>query len=107
MIEVQHLTKTYGKKGNIFVALKDVSFVIPDGASVAVVGKSGSDKSTLMHAMSGLDRPEKGKVLINGSNLLTMSQKSVDSFRSKTIGFIFQSFLCKLTNRCLTMSVCR
>lgn len=92
MIKVQHLTKTYGKKGNTFVALKNVSCIIPDGASVAVIGKSGSGKSTLMHAMSGLDRPEKGSVMINDHDILTMSQKAVDSFRAKTIGFIFQSF---------------
>ena len=60
MIEVKNVTKTYGKKQNAFQALKDVSFTIPDGASVAILGKSGSGKSTLMHAMSGLDRPERG-----------------------------------------------
>ena len=61
MIEVKHVTKTYGKKQNAFRALDDVNFEIPDGASVAIIGKSGSGKSTLMHAMSGLDRPEQGR----------------------------------------------
>jgi putative ABC transport system ATP-binding protein len=92
MIELKHVTKTYGKKQNAFVALKDVSFTIPDGASVAVVGKSGSGKSTLMHAMSGLDRPETGEVLIDGVDILKLKQKEVDRFRSQKIGFIFQAF---------------
>ena len=65
MIEVKHVTKTYGKKQNAFRALDDVNFEIPDGASVAIIGKSGSGKSTLMHAMSGLDRPEQGEVVID------------------------------------------
>lgn len=92
MIEVKHLTKTYGKKQNAFTALDDVSLTIPDGASVAILGKSGSGKSTLMHAMSGLDRPESGEVLIDGVNILKMKQKAIDRFRAEKIGFIFQSF---------------
>lgn len=92
MIEVKNVTKTYGKKQATFTALDDVSFSIPDGASVAILGKSGSGKSTLMHAMSGLDRPEKGEVLIDGVDILKLKSKDVDRFRSKKIGFIFQSF---------------
>lgn len=92
MIEVKSITKTYGKKQNAFRALDNVSLTIPDGASVAILGKSGSGKSTLMHAMSGLDRPEKGKVIIDGENILTLKPKKVDRFRAEKIGFIFQSF---------------
>lgn len=92
MIEVKNVTKTYGKKQNAFRALSNVSFEIPDGASVAILGKSGSGKSTLMHAMSGLDRPEKGQVIIDGEDILTLKQKAVDRFRAEKIGFIFQSF---------------
>ena len=92
MIEVKSVTKTYGKKQNKFVALDDVSFTIPDGASVAILGKSGSGKSTLMHAMSGLDRPELGEIVVDGVDILKLKQKAVDRFRSEKIGFIFQSF---------------
>lgn len=92
MIEVRNVTKTYGKKQNAFKALDDINFVIPDGASVAIVGKSGSGKSTLMHAMSGLDRPEKGSVIVDGVDILKLKSKAVDSFRSQKIGFIFQAF---------------
>lgn len=92
MIEVKNVTKTYGKKNSTFTALDDVSFTIPSGASVAIVGKSGSGKSTLMHAMSGLDRPEKGQVIIDGTDILKLKHKAVDAFRSEKIGFIFQSF---------------
>lgn len=92
MIEVKGITKTYGKKQNRFVALNDISFVIPDGASVAILGKSGSGKSTLMHAMSGLDRPESGQIIVDGQDILKLKQKAVDVFRARKIGFIFQSF---------------
>ena len=100
MIEVKNVTKTYGKKQGLFTALDDVSFTIPDGASVAIVGKSGSGKSTLMHAMSGLDRPESGQVVIDGVDILKLKNKAVDKFRSEKIGFIFQSFFVQANETC-------
>lgn len=100
MIQIKSITKTYGKKHNIFQALKNVSLEIPDGASVAILGKSGSGKSTLMHAMSGLDRPETGQVLIDGQDILQLKPRDVDSFRSKTIGFIFQAFFVQGNETC-------
>jgi len=92
VIEVKNVTKTYGKKQSVFTALDDVSFEIPDGASVAIVGKSGSGKSTLMHVMSGLDHPDSGQVIIDGVDILALKNKAVDRFRSEKIGFIFQAF---------------
>ncbi|HET6746976.1 MAG TPA: ABC transporter ATP-binding protein [Candidatus Saccharimonadales bacterium] len=100
MIQIKSITKTYGKKQNIFQALSNVSLEIPDGASVAILGKSGSGKSTLMHAMSGLDRPETGQVIINGQDILQLKAKDVDTFRSKTIGFIFQAFFVQGNETC-------
>ena len=100
MIEVRNLVKTYGKKQNQFTALDDVSFTIPDGASVAILGKSGSGKSTLMHAMSGLDRPERGEVVIDGEDILKLKQKAVDRFRATKMSFIFQSFFVQANETC-------
>lgn len=100
MIEVTHVTKTYGKKHNLFVALDDVSFTIPDGKSVAIIGKSGSGKSTLMHAMSGLDRPQQGEVLVDGENILTLKPKKMDAFRARQMSFIFQSFFVQGNETC-------
>lgn len=100
MIEVRGITKTYGKKQNLFTALDNVSLSIPDGASVAIVGKSGSGKSTLMHAMSGLDRPQTGEVVINGQDILKLKAKAVDKFRSQQMSFIFQSFFVEANESC-------
>jgi len=100
MIEVKHITKTYGKKQNAFIALDDTTFTIPDGASVAILGKSGSGKSTLMHAMSGLDRPETGEVVIGGQNILKLKTKQIDEFRSQQMSFIFQSFFVQANESC-------
>ncbi len=100
MIEVKNLIKTYGKKQNLFTALDDVSFDIPDGASVAIIGKSGSGKSTLMHAMSGLDRPQQGEVIIDGQDILKLKKKAVDTFRATKMSFIFQSFFVQGNESC-------
>ena len=100
MIEVKNLTKTYGKNKNVFTALDNVSFTIPDGASVAILGKSGSGKSTLMHAMSGLDRPQQGEVVIDGEDILKLKTKAVDKFRATKMSFIFQSFFVQANETC-------
>ena len=100
-INVENISKTFGNKKNKFRALKNVSFEIPDGASVAIIGKSGSGKSTLIHAMSGLDAPEKGHVFIDGVDILSMKQKKIDKFRAQKMGFIFQSFFVQGNETCV------
>ena len=92
MIEVKNITKIYGKKKNAFTALDRVSLNIEEGSSVAILGKSGSGKSTLMHAISGLDKPQKGRVLIDGEDILRLRPRATDKFRAQKMGFIFQSF---------------
>jgi len=92
MISVEGVSKIYGKKQSVFQALDNVSFEIPDGASVAIIGKSGSGKSTLMHVISGLDRATSGKIVIDGVDISKLKQKVIDKFRSEQIGFIFQAF---------------
>lgn len=100
MISVSGITKTYGRKQNAFVAINNLTFDIPSGTTVAILGKSGSGKSTLMHAMSGLDRPEVGKVVIDGKDILTMKPKDVDAFRANKMSFIFQSFFVQANESC-------
>lgn len=100
MIEVKNVVKTYGKKENQFKALDDVSFAVPSGTSVAILGKSGSGKSTLMHIMSGLDHATSGEILIDDENIFAKKQKVVDSFRSRTMSFIFQSFFVQGNETC-------
>ncbi len=100
MIEVEGLTKVYGKKQNVFTALDDVSLNIPNGSTVAIIGKSGSGKSTLMHIMSGLDHPTSGTVKIDGENIHTFKKKALDNFRATQMSFIFQAFFVEANQAC-------
>lgn len=100
MITVKSVTKIYGKKQNKFTALDDVSLDIPKGSSVAILGKSGSGKSTLMHVMSGLDTPQKGKIIIGKHDILKLKSREIDRFRAREMGFIFQSFFVEGRESC-------
>lgn len=100
MIEVSHISKVYGKKEGLFTALDDVTLLIPEGATVAIVGKSGSGKSTLMHVMSGLDHATKGTITIGDKRLDRLSKKEMDRFRATEMSFIFQSFFVEPNQTC-------
>lgn len=100
MISLQNITKIYGKKETAFIALSNVSFQIKDGESVAIVGRSGSGKSTLMHVMSGLDHTTSGIILIDGEDITSMKQKSLDKLRAEKISFVFQSFFVQGNETC-------
>jgi len=100
MVELKSVSKVYGKKQNVFIALKDVSFKIPDGETVAIVGKSGSGKSTLMHIIGGLDHPTTGLVNVNGQVLSQLKTQAMDKFRASELGFVFQSFFVEGNQSC-------
>lgn len=92
LLEVEHLSKTYGSGETAVHALKDATFSVPRGEFVAVVGESGSGKSTLLHLIGALDTPTGGKVFVDGQDVFSMKERSLTVFRRRNIGFIFQSF---------------
>lgn len=91
LLEAVRVRKIYGKKHQT-VALKEVSFGINKGEFVAIMGESGSGKSTLLNIIATYDVPSAGYVLLNGSNLLSLEERELASFRRKEIGFVFQDF---------------
>lgn len=97
MITAQNIHKTYGKKANVYEALRGVDIAIKDAESVAIVGKSGSGKSTLMHLLAGLDRPTAGSISWGGEVLTGMSERKLATMRNANVGFIFQQFFLQPT----------
>lgn len=92
MIRVEKLSKYYGKDENKITALNQVDITINEQDFIAVIGPSGSGKSSFLHAISGLDKPSSGKVLYDGKDIYSYSDKELSLFRCKKIGFVFQQF---------------
>lgn len=91
-IEVENLVKIY-RMGNVdFQAVRDVSLSIDEGEFVAVMGASGSGKSTFMNIIGCLDKPSAGNYLLDGQEVEKLSKDNLAAIRNKKIGFVFQSF---------------
>ena len=92
MITVQHLSMRLTAGGRPVTILDDVTLEIPSKQTVAVMGPSGSGKSTLLGLMAGLDRPTAGSIILDGTEITTLSESRMAGFRRAKIGYIFQSF---------------
>lgn len=86
MIEVKNIHKSFGQ----LEVLKGVNLKVQKGEIVAIVGKSGAGKTTLLQIIGTLDRPTKGNVLMDGTDVFEMKDRELAAFRNRHIGFIFQ-----------------
>ena len=91
-IEFRNLSKSYREADEDHVVLKDVNALINEGEFVALVGKSGSGKSSLLNLISGIDAPTSGEVIVNNESLTNMNEDARTLFRRRNIGIVFQSF---------------
>ncbi len=89
MIEVSHLSKSYGSTFRKTKILNDVSFTLPEKGLFAIFGKSGSGKTTLLNILGGLDKQDGGEVIIDNEKITNSNR---DKVRNKKIGFIFQNY---------------
>lgn len=92
MITVTNLKKIYDDGGAPTRALDGVSFNIEEGEFVGLMGKSGSGKSTLLHQLGLLDMPTSGSIVINGVDILGLTQEQKTSFRLTQLGYVFQEY---------------
>jgi len=90
LIETSELRKSFITKAGELQVLKGIDLSIKEGEMVSIVGASGVGKSTLLHILGTLDRPTSGKVLYNGSDIFSLNEESIASFRNVTVGFVFQ-----------------
>ncbi len=92
LIEVKHAIKTYTTGDSSFNALNDVSLSIEQGEFVAIMGASGSGKSTFMNMLGTLDKPNSGSYHLDGIDVLSLDSESLSEIRNIKLGFVFQGF---------------
>ena len=92
MIKVKDIIKSYGRGESRFQVLQGISLEMKDGDFVVILGASGSGKSTFLNVISGLERPDSGKVFYDGTDITVLSDNELTAFRKENVGFIFQQY---------------
>lgn len=92
VIQVENLHKSYQTSAGLFPALNDVNLIIASGEFVAIMGQSGSGKSTFMNILGCLDNATQGRYVLDGRNIAELSKDELALLRNRTIGFVFQGF---------------
>lgn len=92
MIEVENVVKSYGSGESRSQVLQGISLEIEAGDFVVILGASGSGKSTFLNVISGLERPDSGKVYYDASDITALSDSELTAFRKENVGFIFQQY---------------
>ena len=92
ILEVRGLTREFVRRGKPFPAVDDVNLTLDPGEFMAIVGRSGNGKSTLLNLVTGLLKPTSGSILLAGNEVTTLNDKQMSILRNRTIGFVFQNF---------------
>jgi lipoprotein-releasing system ATP-binding protein len=90
LIEARRLVKGYRTAAGYVPVLQELDLAVPAGEMLAVVGASGVGKSTLLHVLGTIDRPEAGELLLDGASVFGLPEAGLRQFRNRTIGFVFQ-----------------
>ncbi|MFD5543911.1 ABC transporter ATP-binding protein, partial [Streptomyces sp. NPDC127079] len=92
MVVAEDLRRTYGSGNTAVHALRGVSFTVPRGELVALRGRSGSGKTTVLNLVGGLDVPDGGRIVLDGTDLAGLGADELLALRRERVGFVFQSF---------------
>ncbi|MDE5766822.1 MAG: ABC transporter ATP-binding protein [Clostridia bacterium] len=92
MIRIENIKKSYGSVDNRQQVLKGIDLTVNDGEFVVILGASGSGKSTLMNIVSGLERPDEGKIYYDDREITALNDKQLTFFRRDEVGFVFQQY---------------
>ncbi len=91
MVQADNLMKIYKTKDIEVVALQGLDLTVEAGELMAIIGNSGSGKSTFLNMLGGLDKPSAGKLYVDGQNLFSMTEKQLVDYKRKTVGFVWQN----------------
>lgn len=92
LLDIRHVYKDYNQENLIIPVLKDINISVDNGEYVAIMGPSGSGKTTLMNIIGCLDLPTSGEFLLDGEDVLKLSERELANLRLNQIGFVFQNF---------------
>jgi putative ABC transport system ATP-binding protein len=92
MVSARGLSRAYGSVPHVVEAVRDVSFDVTPGELVALVGRSGSGKTTLLNLLGGLDRPDAGTVVVDGTEVTALDDAGLSRLRRRTVSYVFQTF---------------
>lgn len=105
MIEAREVTKAYATDARSIEILHSASFEVGTGDFLAIVGRSGTGKTTVLNLLGGLDKPTSGQMLFEGRHLEAMSDEELSNFRNATVGFVFQMFFLRLMRTALDNTI--
>lgn len=112
VVEFQNVYKYYHVGDSVIRATDDVSFKIKKGEFAVVVGPSGAGKTTILNLLGGMEEADKGKIIVNGSNITYFDEKQLTNYRRNDVGFVFQFYnlmpnLTALENIELASEICK
>jgi lipoprotein-releasing system ATP-binding protein len=90
LVHIENLAKIYRSGEQDLVIFRDLDLTVIPGQQIAVIGESGAGKSTLLHCLAGLDRPTAGAIYYKGTNITSLSEPDLATFRNREIGYVWQ-----------------
>ncbi|MFM2446712.1 MAG: hypothetical protein RI936_1159, partial [Pseudomonadota bacterium] len=92
LVAIRHVSKSYHRGNQVVPVLEDINLEIARGDFVALMGPSGSGKSTLLNLIAGIDKPDTGEIVIEGTDITRLTETELADWRATHVGFIFQFY---------------
>jgi len=92
LVSIRRISKSYRRSGQIVPVLEEISFNIPPGGFLGLMGPSGSGKSTLLNLIAAIDKPDSGELIVDGVDITVLPEADLADWRAENIGFIFQFY---------------